>query len=272
MTTRRMTLDDLKMVLDWAAAEGWNPGLDDAEAFYAADPDGFLLNEIDGQPVAAVSVVNHSESFAFLGLYIAAPDWRGQGHGIAVWDAGIAHAGARRIGLDGVPDQQANYAKSGFESSGKTTRYHGTLPKAEKPLARLATTADLDHLCAADKRASGADRPRFARAWFTNTATRKTVLLPGGDYATFRACREGVKIGPLVAQDAQAALALLSSLPEGLPTGSLYIDLPDTSSGLAELLIDRGFAPSFETARMYRPALTTRAQTPFYATATLELG
>ena len=40
MTVRLMTLADLAMVLDWAAAEGWNPGLDDAAAFLAADPEG----------------------------------------------------------------------------------------------------------------------------------------------------------------------------------------------------------------------------------------
>ena len=57
---RPMTVTELELVLDWAADEGWNPGLDDAAAFYAADPAGFLIKEVDGQPVAAISVVNAS--------------------------------------------------------------------------------------------------------------------------------------------------------------------------------------------------------------------
>ena len=33
---------DVVRAADWAAAEGWNPGLSDAVAFQAADPTGFL--------------------------------------------------------------------------------------------------------------------------------------------------------------------------------------------------------------------------------------
>lgn len=40
---RSMTLADLKLVISWAADEGWNPGIDDANNFYVADPQGFLL-------------------------------------------------------------------------------------------------------------------------------------------------------------------------------------------------------------------------------------
>ena len=71
--TRRMTLADLETVLEWAADEGWNPGVEDAEAFLAADPEGFFVTEDDGVPVAAISVVNHSPDFAFLGLYLCRP-------------------------------------------------------------------------------------------------------------------------------------------------------------------------------------------------------
>ena len=73
MTVRQMSLAELELIIGWAADEGWNPGLEDASAFYAADPDGFFLKEVDGQAVAAVSVVNHSDDFAFLGLYLCRP-------------------------------------------------------------------------------------------------------------------------------------------------------------------------------------------------------
>ena len=35
---RQMTRAELDTVIGWAAREGWNPGLRDAEAFYATDP------------------------------------------------------------------------------------------------------------------------------------------------------------------------------------------------------------------------------------------
>ena len=38
---RRMNRDEVSLAIEWAADEGWNPGLHDAECFYVADPDGF---------------------------------------------------------------------------------------------------------------------------------------------------------------------------------------------------------------------------------------
>ena len=75
---RRMTAADLELALDWAAAEGWNPGLHDAHCFYAADPDGFFLGELDGVPVGSISAVRYGPGFGFLGLYIVKPERRGR--------------------------------------------------------------------------------------------------------------------------------------------------------------------------------------------------
>ncbi len=48
---RPMTKEDLKIALSWAAAEGWNLGVDDVDNFYLADPGGFLLGELNGEPI-----------------------------------------------------------------------------------------------------------------------------------------------------------------------------------------------------------------------------
>ena len=41
LTIRPMRRDELELGIDWAAAEGWNPGLHDAGSFFAADAGGF---------------------------------------------------------------------------------------------------------------------------------------------------------------------------------------------------------------------------------------
>ncbi|WP_228538798.1 GNAT family N-acetyltransferase [Nocardia sp. XZ_19_385] len=111
------TRDDWAIVVEWADREGWNPGEGDATTFFTQDPDGFFLGKLDGEPATAVSVVNYGAHYAFLGFYLVRPELRGYGLGIATWTAGLAHAGTRVVGLDGVPDQQANYRRSGFELS-----------------------------------------------------------------------------------------------------------------------------------------------------------
>ena len=61
---RTMLPEEVALAVDWAAAEGWNPGLADASCFAAAAPDGFLLGEFAGAPAAILSVVNYDEHFS----------------------------------------------------------------------------------------------------------------------------------------------------------------------------------------------------------------
>ena len=105
---RTMRPVEISIAVDWAAAEGWNPGLADAACFATVDADGFLIGERGGAPAATVSCVNYSPSFAFLGFYIVREDLRGRGYGLRLWNAALAHAGTRVIGLDSVVAQQSN--------------------------------------------------------------------------------------------------------------------------------------------------------------------
>ena len=65
------------------------------------------------------------DRFAFLGFYIVRPELRGRGFGLRLWQAGLAHAGSRAVGLDGVVAQQDNYRKSGFKLAYRSIRYGG---------------------------------------------------------------------------------------------------------------------------------------------------
>lgn len=266
---RTATLDELRLVLDWAAAEGWNPGLDDPEAFFAADPDGFFVAVEDQTPVAAISVVNHTDRFAFLGLYIVLPSHRGQGIGYRLWEHAIAYAGARTIGLDGVPDQQANYAASGFVRAGATTRFEGVVPAALSAEVRTAGHSDIPDLIAREADASGVFKGAYLSTWFTDSAQRKTLVAPDG-FLTVRACQAGAKVGPLVADDAAAAERLLRHAAT-LFGERLIVDVPAASTQLSALCEALQMTPGFETARMYRGAAPSAPEAVF-AVATLELG
>lgn len=273
---RPMGRSELDLVLQWAAAEGWNPGLEDAEAFLAADPKGFLLCTVGGVPVSSISVVNHTPEFAFLGLYLCHPDARSRGHGWAVWQAGLAHAGARTVGLDGVPDQQANYAKSGFMPTGQTVRMRGALPSGAAPDVRDANATDLPLLLTLDARQTGLFRPAYMRAWLADTATRHTRVLETDagirGFATIRQCAEGTKIGPFCAGTAADAKALLSGFAEVPGAGDCSIDVPDSCDGFREMLAGMGFNAVFNTARMYMGPPPNTQPAPYSAVTTLELG
>lgn len=273
---RNMSLTDLKTALDWAAAEGWNPGLDDAEAFLKTDPNGFFMGWVSNTPVAAISVVRHSDSYGFLGLYLCHPDHRGQGYGWALWQVGLAYLEERTIGLDGVPAQQENYRKSGFSLSYSTTRYCGGVTGKGNDRFVPATPDMLPALNAFDTLNSGVERPNFSKSWFANTPTRKTLVELSGDKitssGTIRTCRDGHKIGPLYAKDAGSAAHLLRALIKASSATSVSIDVPSANVRFRDLVAALGMKPAFTTARMYKGDPLEQDTTRIFGTATLELG
>jgi hypothetical protein len=85
ISIRTMSPAEVDLAIEWAVREAWNPGLEDAACFRAADPEGFLMAFVDGEPAASLSTVRYGETFGFIGLYIAAPPHRGRGIALRLW-------------------------------------------------------------------------------------------------------------------------------------------------------------------------------------------
>lgn len=243
-----MTLPELEIVLQWAADEGWNPGIADAAAFYPAGgfyvakpkrPDQPKEEEHDDDDipiVAAISVVRHDPNMAFLGLYICHPNWRGQGIGLAIWEYGLsqlnihaAGSGTPCIGLDAVPAQVANYERYGFRTYGATLRYQGqfiidnTSSRRSRFLVRTMISADLETIHELDTAANGYARPRFLTSWINGDGILRDtmVLIDEQDgriimrgFATWRVCRQetSIKIGPIIAPSTDGAIRLIADI------------------------------------------------------------
>ena len=273
---RTMTADDLARTLDWAAAEGWNPGLADVSCFRAADLDGFLVGTLDGVPVASISVVRYGEVFGFLGFYIVVPAVRGQGWGYRLWQAGMARLDSRVVGLDGVVAQQANYAREGFELAHRNVRWGGTaVALASAPGIVDAASLPLDRLMAWDTLYFPGPREAFLRGWLGTPGHVARVLLRNGDIAGWgvvRRCRDGHRIGPLVAVDEAGAEALFGALASVSAPGPVFVDAPEPNAVAAALARRHGLLPTFETARMYRGPAPALPLDRIYGITSLELG
>jgi hypothetical protein len=284
LAIRPMRRDDLATALDWAAAEGWNPGLDDADAFLAADPEGFLMGFLGEAPVAAIAVVAYGAAFGFLGFYLCRPDHRGKGYGLAMWNAGMARLGARTIGLDGVVAQQANYARSGFALAHRNIRYGGTAAAGSVDPAIVALTPGTppglaDAIVAYDRPLFPGPREGFLRSWIAPSAEpagrRTLALLADGlllGYGTIRPCRHGFKIGPLFADTPDAAAALFDALAAPHAGAPVFLDVPEPNAAGRALAERRGLAPVFETARMYRGRAPDLALERIFGITSFELG
>ncbi|MBV2352987.1 GNAT family N-acetyltransferase [Streptomyces sp. J2-1] len=276
LVVTRATRADWPVISGWAAAEGWNPGVSDGDAFFAQDPRGFFLGRIDGEPVSAISVVNQGADYAFLGCYLVRPDQRGRGHGIATWNAGLAHAGTRTVGLDGVVAQQDNYRMSGFRSVHRTIRYAGTAPEtAPASGVRPVVPGDLPAIFAYDRECVPADRPGFLTAWFTTEGHRAYVRHDGHratGVGVLRPALEGLRVGPLFADTEADARALFAALLDGAAGQRIAIDVPEPNALAVKLAEEAGLQPCFETARMYSGPVREHAGERVFGSATLELG
>ncbi|WP_406739167.1 GNAT family N-acetyltransferase [Streptomyces sp. NBC_00853] len=274
---------DMRLIRDWADEEGWNPGDSDRFAFAVADPEGFLIGRLDGEPVACISAVRYGGGFGFIGFYIARPAVRGQGYGIRLWRAGMERLDGRLVGLDGVVDQQANYRKSGFRLAWNNFRYEGTpqgdddgAVEAEAEVEVVdAGTLPFGRLAAYDRRFFPAPRDAFLSAWTGLPGRTALAAVRDGrieGLGVIRPSSAAHRIGPLYAATPAVAASLLRELARRAPDGLVSVDVPDANPVAAALFERLGLAPAFETARMYTGPAPDLALTELFGVTSLELG
>ncbi|MDK2890014.1 MAG: hypothetical protein PWR21_646 [Methanoculleus sp.] len=274
---RTMRQEEVRVAVDWAEQEGWNPGIHDAEAFYAADPEGFFVAELDGEPVGSVSVVNYDEAFAFAGLYVVKPEYRDRGYGSRLCAAGWSHAGGRSIGADGVVAMQEKYrTRSGFMLAYRNIRFEGTGGGSEPEGPVDLEEVPFDRLAAYDARHFPAPRPRFLAAWIRQEGTvGRAVLADYGNiagYGVIRKCRNGYKIGPLFADTPEIVEEIFLALSAQVPGEPVYLDTPEPNAAAVALARRHGMAPVFETARIYMKAIPYLPLGEIFGVTSFELG
>jgi len=277
-TIRPLDRTEVELHIGWAAAEGWNPGRHDGECFFAADANGFLAGFLGDTPIATISVVRYGRTFGFLGLYIVRNEFRGQGYGLQIWNAGLAYLAGRTIGLDGVVAQQDNYRKSGFMLAYRNIRYqgtggaHGPLDARIVPLSSLpiATTIAYDRSFFPEERAA------FVRCWIRQPEGTALGLMDRGGlagYGVIRASRAGFKIGPLFADSPEIAESLFGALQACVPPeAAVYLDTPEANPAAVALAQRHGMRVAFETARMYKGGTPKLPLPRLFGVTTFELG
>lgn len=271
---RPLTLTETEILVGWARLEGWNPGLADAPALYAADPEGFIGCFVGNRLAAGISAVRYGSDFGFIGLYIADPEFRGKGLGRKVWDAGMAHLEGRTIGLDGVPEQQANYRSMGFEAVYATFRWSGRFQGSVSADVTPIDTDLLQTIAAFDRHFFPADRTAFLSGWLRAPRIARAIFRDGivRGYAVVRQCHEGCKIGPLFAEDRVDAEKLLAACSAEIGGAVLHIDVPAAQREFVATLAEQGFSKGFTTARMYRGPISKVNMQGVFGITTLELG
>lgn len=277
---RAMRRDELDFAVELAANEGWNPGLHDAQAFFATDNSGFLIGLLDDVPIGCISAVRYGESFGFLGFYIVVPEYRGRGYGLPLWNSALDQFGARNIGLDGVKEQQANYRKSGFSLAYSNIRYawHKRSHSGPATASNIVSVkqVDADSIARYDRQCFPAARSTFLDVWLNQPGSTALAWSENNTvrgYGVIRRCREGWKVGPLFADNREIAESLLLALSREVASEEpVYLDVPETNTEAVRLAADSGMCEVFSTARMYNRYLPDIVTDRIFGVTTFELG
>lgn len=261
--------------IDWAADEGWNPGVHDAETFYQTDPSGFYGAEIEGELAGTFSIVKYSDSFAFGGLYILNPKYRGQGFGLQMQQYALNLVRSVNFGIDGVFAMQDRYRQVGFIYAYRNIRYAGmgggSAPADLLPIDQIP----FEEVAAYDAAHFPAPRSGFLKSFLLQQdATALAAIDKRGmkGYGVIRRCRVGHKIGPLFADSAAVAEDLFNGLAASVPDEEIFLDVPEPNGGAVSLASAHRMVPVFGTARMYTRSIPPLPLDEIYGVSTFELG
>ena len=272
---RTMTPSEVELSLEWASSEGWNPGKHDARCFRAADPDGFFIGILRGEPVGCISAVAYDERFGFIGLYLVKPQFRGMGFGMRIWRHGMTYLGSRNVGLDGVVAQQANYKKSGFRLAYRNVRFQGVVGGLASAHVSSISGLPFDQLVDYDQRFFAARRASFLKEWINQADAIALAVVHNAritGYGVLRLCLTGFKIGPLFADDEGIAEELLGALAASVPGQLITLDVPEANPAAVALAERHGMTSIFETARMYTQEPPALPIGNVYGVTSFELG
>jgi len=281
-----MTRAEVDELVAWAAREGWNPGLHDAESFWATDPEAFIAADLDDEMIGGGAITSYNGEFGFMGLFIVRPAYRGQGFGNILWHARRKRLLARlrpgaSIGLDGVFEMQDYYSRGGFVFSHRNMRFRTEItdrPATSRhgdryiiPLAAIPFEQVLNY----DRTCFPALRTNFLSKWIAQPDALALGYLRDGQlngYGVVRRCGEGCKIGPLFADDTQAAETLFAHLAGFATGGPLYLDPPENNPAAMALVGRHRMIEVFGCARMYLGPAPVVAHERIFGVTTFELG
>jgi GNAT superfamily N-acetyltransferase len=239
-----------------SCAAGWNQNAADWRLMLEIGR-GWGLTLADGTLVASTLVLPY-RGFAWVSMVLVHPAQRRRGYAARLLRRALADlaAGGLTPVLDATPAGRAVYLAEGFRDTWGFKRYAlQARPAAAADLAagvRPLAAEDWSQVLALDVQAFGASREPLLRALAARLPAAALVLERGGavrGYLFGRDGREACQLGPLVADGAASAIALLgAALPR--VSAPLYLDAADHAAPFVGWLAARGFVVQRPFTRM----------------------
>jgi GNAT superfamily N-acetyltransferase len=266
-----------------SAEANWNQNAADWRLMLALGH-GFGLSDTAGRLVATAIALPFDRGFGWISMMLVAADHRRRGLATRLMQRAIDAllAEGRVPLLDATPAGREVYRRIGFEVCWSLERVQrttgpGTAPAVDahafdiRPIAAGDWPAVIDY----DSRVFGASRAPILRDLAGRVPQAALAATRGGRLCGAVFARDGrsaTQIGPLVADDAKAALALLAAAFARIRPPVL-VDVPDRHATIGAWLRAAGFAVQRPYTRMaYRRSRAFDDPERLFAIAGPELG
>jgi predicted N-acetyltransferase YhbS len=280
ITLRQLTVEDMDWAAGVLAATGLSARQPELRRYLALEPAGHYAAEVNGRQVGLGGFLAYG-SFAFIGNMAVAPEWQGRGVGRAVLARlidDIERRGSATIVLEATPEGEPLYRKFGFAAEHPTLAYTrlgagGAPPFAgPDPAVGPLSPAELDEVAAFDRPRFGGARPHVLARFLEDFPRRAFVARRGGGAMAGYLIAQARVLGPWLAEDGDAAEALLATalaLPFDGPPAAFT---PEPNRVAAALLGRFGFTVQPESLRMRRGEGLVDRPECLYGLAALAIG
>lgn len=281
-TIRRLARAEQELLVQWAAQEGWNPGLHDSELFWQLDDEGFLGIMLDSELAGGGAIIKHGPRFGFMGLFIMRPsialeNWAPSSGTPVAMPCWIASSLGRPLAwmpwMRWYPS-----TRGGFVPQTRQSRFEWQVPRqgleAAGDIPKL-DAVDFEQLLQFDRSCFPVTRDKYLRMWIQQPDSHAFGLVQADQiqgYGVMRRCMSGWKIGPLFAVSPIAARRLLLAFGQRAAGSLLYLDVPENSPAAQQLCHSFGMREVFGCVRMYLGAAPDLATERIYSITTFEVG
>jgi Acetyltransferase (GNAT) domain len=211
------------------------------------------LSTADGVTVASGAVLPYPDGFAWISMVLVTAARRRERIGMSILEACCAEVAQRGLlsMLDATPAGERIYRPRGFEGIFNLSRWQGVCEsRANSPVGIHAMAAgDIPSVAAIDAAAFGSSRKFLIENLFRRLPQLAFVNQGNSGFVLARPGRVATQIGPIVANNEDAADALLYAAL-GCVSGPVFLDLIDGRDLLTRHLQRRGFSVQRQFLRM----------------------
>jgi GNAT superfamily N-acetyltransferase len=248
----RLTSNDMSDCLALSAEAGWNQTREDWALFL--DHSTVLgLRDDRGRAVASGAVLPYPNGFAWISMVLVTASRRRERIGTRILQACCAEVVRQGLlpVLDATPAGEQVYRPLGFQPMFGISRWQGNGGGRGSPPAglRAMMPSDIPRVAEIDAAAFGADRSFLIESFFVRAPRFAFVTGSLDGFVVARPGRLATQIGPIVAADEAAALALLNAALDTI-SGPVFLDLAEGWDGMTRVLRQRSFTVQRPFVRM----------------------